>query len=136
MPWQELGGANTGLANNGINPTIHWLGTRDNDPLIIRTENGPLGAGNTPNPAAEVMRITPASGLGPGVQARSVGIGTPAPRRKLHVEGQIHTGGLTRASPLATVKRRSSWRLQQKVSAGSGMPLGGRRVSGRGWTKF
>jgi hypothetical protein len=97
MAWQELGGANTGQPNNAINATIHWLGTRDNDPLIIRTENGPLGAGNAPNPAAEVMRITPADPavLG-GALPRSVGIGTQTPRRKLHVEpSEIHTGGST-----------------------------------------
>jgi hypothetical protein len=95
MPWQQLGGANAGLPANAIDATIHWLGTRDNDPLIIRTENGPLGPSNAPNPAAEVMRITPADPavLG-GALPRSVGIGTQTPRRKLHVEpSEIHTGG-------------------------------------------
>jgi hypothetical protein len=95
MPWQQLGGANAGLPGNAIDATIHWLGTRDNDPLIIRTENGPLGPNNTPNPAAEVMRITPADpAVLAGALPRSVGIGTRTPRRKLHVEpSEIHTGG-------------------------------------------
>jgi hypothetical protein len=90
VAWQELGGANTGgLPNNEINSAIHWLGTRDSDPLIFRTENGPLGLNNTPNPAAEVMRITPATGLDRLSRPRSVGIGTTEPKAKLHVHRSV-----------------------------------------------
>jgi hypothetical protein len=95
MAWQQLGGAQTGGNNVPIDLNVHWLGTRNAAPLIIRTENGPLGPGNAPNPAAEVMRITPADPtvLG-GAQARSVGIGTGTPQRRLHVEPtEIHSGG-------------------------------------------
>jgi hypothetical protein len=87
MAWQELGGANTGQPNNAINANIHWLGTRNAAPLIIRTENGPLGAGNAPNPAAEAMRITAAA------DGRRVGIGTTIPQAKLDVNGAIRAFG-------------------------------------------
>jgi hypothetical protein len=76
MPWDLQGNAGIG-ANN-------WLGTRNDQPLIIRTEN----AGAAPVGGTEVMRFTPAA------TGRRVGIGTPTPQRKLHVESsEIHSGG-------------------------------------------
>jgi hypothetical protein len=76
MPWELDGNGNIGTGN--------WLGTRNNAPLIIRTEN----AGGTPTTGTEAMRITPAA------QGRRVGIGTTAPQRRLHVEpSEIHSGG-------------------------------------------
>jgi hypothetical protein len=66
MPWELTGNAAT-------SPTRHFLGTRDNQPLAIRTN------------AVESMRVVPGG---------SVGIGTQAPRRRLHVEAtEIHSGG-------------------------------------------
>ena len=70
MAWLEVGGANATIAENQ-----HWLGTRNAAPLIIRTENG----GGTPDPAAEVIRVTPAAG------GRKVGIKTAKPLFPLHV---------------------------------------------------
>jgi hypothetical protein len=84
MAWQEVGGAQTGGNNVPIDPNVHWLGTRNAAPLIIRTENGPGGV----NAAAEVARFTAAAG------GRRVGIGTNAPNRTLHVQpSEIHSGG-------------------------------------------
>jgi hypothetical protein len=84
MPW-ELDGNNLGMN------LTEWLGTRDAHPLIMGTQTG----GNTlPTPTTEAMRITPVTGLTPGTQPRSVGIGTRAPQRRLHVEpSEIHSGG-------------------------------------------
>jgi hypothetical protein len=82
MAWQEVGGADAGLGNNQTNAN-HWLGTRNDVPLIVRTNNG-LTA--TPNPAAEVARFT--SGATP--QERRVGIGTPTPQAKLDVAGSLN----------------------------------------------
>jgi hypothetical protein len=66
MPW-ELNG------NAGTDPANDFLGTTDNQPLAVRT-NG-----------QERMTITPDG---------NVGIGTPTPQRKLHVESsEIHSGG-------------------------------------------
>jgi Chaperone of endosialidase len=76
-----------------------WLGTRNNAPLIIRTENG----GGVPNPAAEAMRITAAA------DGRRVGIGTATPSQKLTlgsgnvllpnanagIDGNLYFGGIT-----------------------------------------
>jgi hypothetical protein len=92
MPWQELGGADAGLGGNAIQPNIHWLGTRNAAPLIIRTENGALGPNNAPNPAAEAMRITAAA------DGRRVGIGTTAPRAKLEVSGNLYISASTSSS--------------------------------------
>jgi hypothetical protein len=75
MAWLETGGANVAIGAN------NWLGTRNAQPLIIRTDN----AQTLPMAGTEVMRITPATGLGAAVQARSVGIGTTEPNAKLHV---------------------------------------------------
>src|SRR5215211_1653400 len=84
MAWQEVGGAQTGGNNVPIDPNVHWLGTRNAAPLIIRTENGPGGV----NAAAEVARFTAAA------EGRRVGIGTNAPNRTLHVQpSEIHSGG-------------------------------------------
>jgi hypothetical protein len=78
MPW-DLNGNNLG-AN-----LTEWLGTRDAQPLVIGTQNGGTGL---PTAATEAMRITAAA------QGRRVGIGTPAPQRRLHVEPtEIHSGG-------------------------------------------
>ncbi len=66
MPWELTGNAST-------DPARHYLGTRDNQPLAIRTA------------AVESMRVVPGG---------SVGIGTQTPRRRLHVEAtEIHSGG-------------------------------------------
>jgi hypothetical protein len=78
-----------------------WLGTRNNAPLIIRTENG----GGAPNPAAEAMRITAAA------DERRVGIGTATPSQKLTLgsgnvllpnasagrDGNLYFGGISDA---------------------------------------
>jgi hypothetical protein len=78
-----------------------WLGTRNNAPLIIRTENG----GGVPNPGAEAMRITSAA------DGRRVGIGTATPTQKLTLgsgncllrdanvgnDGNLYFGGITNA---------------------------------------
>lgn len=60
MPWQLNG-------NNGTNPPADYVGTQDQQPLVIKT-NG-----------IEAMRIAPAGG--------NVGIGTTAPQTRLHVLG-------------------------------------------------
>jgi|SRR5215208_1412839 len=80
-----------------------WLGTRNNAPLIIRTENG----GQALNPGTEAMRITGAA------DGRSVGIGTGSatPTQKLTLgsgncllrdanfgnDGNLYFGGITNA---------------------------------------
>jgi hypothetical protein len=107
MPWQELGGANANLGGNSINPAIHWLGTRNAAPLIIRTENGALGNNNAPNPAAEVMRITAAA------QGRRVGIGTTQPLYKLHITspggfGPEDANGISQAGDVPIVAQSNS----------------------------
>jgi hypothetical protein len=65
MPWDLTG-------NSGIQPTTNFLGTRDNQPLAIRTNN------------VERMRVTPTG---------DVGIGTTNPASKLEVRGQLRTTG-------------------------------------------
>ncbi len=69
----SLGGGNAWLltGNSGTNPASHFLGTTDNQPLVIRTNN------------AEVMRVT-ATG--------NVGIGTPSPQDLLHVHKAAVSG--------------------------------------------
>jgi hypothetical protein len=67
VPWDLQGNGGIG-ANN-------WLGTRNAQPLIIRTEN----ATAAPIAGTEVMRFTPAA------NGRRVGIGAETPQRKLHV---------------------------------------------------
>ena len=77
MPWQLTG-------NNGINPNTNFLGTTDNQPLVIKT-NG-----------AERMRFT---------NNGDVGIGT-LPRRKLDVDGEIvATNRLTLAQDTGSATR-------------------------------
>src|SRR5215203_7194544 len=58
MPWDLAG-------NSGTKPTTNFLGTRDNQPLAIRTNN------------VERMRVTPTG---------NVGIGTNAPDKMLSVQ--------------------------------------------------
>jgi hypothetical protein len=65
MPWDLTG-------NTAIMPTTNFLGTRDNQPLAIRTNN------------VERMRVTPTG---------DVGIGTTNPASKLEVRGQLRTTG-------------------------------------------
>jgi hypothetical protein len=65
MPWDLTG-------NTAIMPTTNFLGTKDNQPLAIRTNN------------AERMRVTPTG---------DVGIGTTNPASKLEVRGQLRTTG-------------------------------------------
>jgi hypothetical protein len=66
MPWELIGNAGTDPAND-------FLGTTDEQPLVIRTNN------------AQRVSITPDG---------NVGIGTSTPQRKLHVESsEIHSGG-------------------------------------------
>jgi hypothetical protein len=55
--------------NNGINPSINFLGTKDIKPLPFRTHN------------IERMRIT---------NSGKVGIGTISPQQKLDVHGSIN----------------------------------------------
>jgi hypothetical protein len=77
MPWELNGNAGIG-ANN-------FLGTRNNAPLIIKTNTD-----TAPANLEEVIRVTPSSAAARG----SVGIGTATPRRRLHVEDtEIHRGG-------------------------------------------
>jgi hypothetical protein len=79
MPW-DLNGNSVG--GGGF---TEWLGTRDAFPLIIGTQTG---GGAQPTAATEALRVTAAA------QGRRVGIGTPAPQRRLHVEpSEIHSGG-------------------------------------------
>jgi hypothetical protein len=80
MPWN--------LNGNAINPANTYLGTRNAEPLIIRTQNGETA----PNPAAEVMRFTPSSGPA-GSAFRRVGIRTPNPLFQLHVTAPGSFGG-------------------------------------------
>jgi carboxypeptidase T len=65
VAWQNRG-------NSGTNPSTDFVGTTDNEPLVIRS-NG-----------SEAMRVT---------SAGNVGIGTPAPTRKLHVGGDAMISG-------------------------------------------
>jgi hypothetical protein len=84
MPW-DLDGNNLG-AN-----LTEWLGTRDAQPLVVGTQTGSTAP---PTATTEALRITPVTGLLPGTQPRSVGIGTTQPQRRLHVEpSEIHSGG-------------------------------------------
>src|SRR3954451_1874371 len=92
MPWQLNGNAGIG-AND-------FLGTRNNAPLVIKTNTGAAPAGLT-----EVLRITPASAADRG----RVGIGTTAPEQRLSlgsgniqlptaqagVDGNLYFGGRT-----------------------------------------
>ena len=71
MPWDLTG-------NTAIKPTTNFLGTRDNQPLAIRTNN------------VERMRVTPTG---------DVGIGTTNPGSKLEVRGQLRTGQLFFTDP-------------------------------------
>jgi hypothetical protein len=103
VAWQEVGGAITGGNDVQIDPNVHWLGTRNSAPLIIRTENGAGG----PNAAAEVARFT--SGATPA--DRRLGIGTTTPTQKLTLgsgnlllrnanlgnDGNLYFGGITDA---------------------------------------
>ncbi|MFL5576750.1 MAG: hypothetical protein ACJ79S_12355 [Gemmatimonadaceae bacterium] len=59
MPWELTG-------NIGTNPGANYLGTTDGQPLAIRTT------------AVEAIRVAPNG---------SVGVGTTAPKARLHVEG-------------------------------------------------
>ena len=80
-----------------------WLGTRNNAPLIIRTENG----GGAPNPGAEAMRITAAAdgrrvGIGTGsatpTQKLTLGSGNCLlPNANLGNDGNLYFGGITDA---------------------------------------
>jgi hypothetical protein len=81
MPWFLNG-------NPGISATKSYLGTRNGEPLIIRTQNG----GAAPNAAAEVMRFTANTGPA-GAQSRRVGIRTPNPLSQLHVTAPGGFGG-------------------------------------------
>jgi hypothetical protein len=77
MPW-ELNG-NAGIGAN------HFLGTRNNAALIIKTNTD-----TAPANLEEVIRVTPSSAAARG----RVGIGTATPQRALHVEANgIHCGG-------------------------------------------
>jgi len=60
--------------NAGTNPATHYLGTADNNPLIVKT-NG-----------AERMRV---------VQSGRIGIGTNSPNAVLDVQGDVIIGTLT-----------------------------------------
>jgi hypothetical protein len=91
MPWHHSGGAITLNGNPIDQDDSNWLGTRDNTPLRIITENGGGLNNEVPNPAAEVMRITTAAPAAPA-RGRSVGIGTTAPQAKLDVMGDIRAG--------------------------------------------
>jgi hypothetical protein len=71
MPWDLAG-------NSGTKPTTNFLGTRDNQPLAIRTNN------------TEKVRVTPTG---------DVGIGTTNPGSKLEVRGQLRTGQLFFVDP-------------------------------------
>lgn len=65
MPWELTG-------NSGTDPTTDFIGTRDNQPLVIRT-NG-----------TEALRIA---------ESRRVGIGTADPAETLEVVGAIRSSG-------------------------------------------
>ena len=57
MPWNLTG-------NSGTNPSTNFLGTKDNQPLVIKTDG------------KEALRIAPTG---------SIGLGTSSPQNRLHV---------------------------------------------------
>src|SRR5690606_15428046 len=62
----------------GLDPSRNFLGTTDNSPLALRTND------------VERMRVDAAG---------NVGIGTAAPEEKLHVAGDIKVDGLSGPAP-------------------------------------
>lgn len=71
----------TTVGNMGTTPTTHFIGTTDNQPLAIRTND------------TEKVRVTAAG---------RVGVGTPTPATKLHVDTgsiRVSNGGTALANP-------------------------------------
>jgi hypothetical protein len=86
MPWDLTG-------NTGITPTTNFLGTRDNQPLAIRTNN------------TEKVRVTPSGNLG---------IGTTNPTRTLDIAASTGSTELVIRDNSRPVDQRA-WRLMNNT---------------------
>ena len=94
--------------NDDVDPDDNFLGTTNNNPLIIKTN-----ADGVPNSLEEVLRVTPSSASGRG----RVGIGTKNPQRRLHVEdSEIHSGG--GSNPGLSFGNRGTAQFVQNPAAG------------------
>jgi hypothetical protein len=86
MPWELTG-------NSGINPTSNFLGTGDNQPLVIKTNN------------TERVRVTPTG---------DVGIGTTNPARTLDIAASSGSTELVIRDNTRPVDQRA-WRLMNNT---------------------
>ena len=91
MPWDLTG-------NSGTNPATDFLGTRDNQPLVIRT-NG-----------AEALRIHRIPGSG------SVGIGTTNPIAGLHVSGTGREGTIRIEREGKSLQLNPNWQGENRFA--------------------
>jgi hypothetical protein len=67
--------------NGGTNPSTNFLGTTDNQPLVVKTNN------------VEALRVTTTGSVG-------IGISNPSPSAKLTVNGSISATGGTFTNPI------------------------------------